>query len=221
MTTSARKISYTIPCSTEFRDRVTALADTRRCNVADLARSVLFLLPKAKVGGVPDPGDPDPTDRETTILKSGPSEGRPWRRKPRLQVRLPAGYEVPEVRRALNLALYLSRNERDIYVTDPDQEKIEKQSADKDARDEIERLRAIISVLSFEPLSGGVKSRTDALHVLGFAPAKIPRRDEVRARFRILATVHHPDSNYGDHQRMSQLNAAMEILNLKASSHLS
>jgi hypothetical protein len=78
--------------------------------------------------------------------------------------------------------------------------------------EEIERLRTIVSVLSFKPLSGGVRSRMDALHVLGFAPSDRPSRDEIRTRFRALAAVHHPDGRFGNHQRMSQLNAAMEIL---------
>ena len=78
--------------------------------------------------------------------------------------------------------------------------------------EEIEHLRTIVSVLSFNPLSSGVRSRMDALHVLGFAPSIRPSRDEIRARFRSLAAVHHPDGHFGNHQRMSQLNAAMEVL---------
>lgn len=31
-------------------------------------------------------------------------------------------------------------------------------------------------------------------------------------RFRKLATVYHPDGKHGCHQRMSQLNAAMDLL---------
>jgi DnaJ-class molecular chaperone len=34
----------------------------------------------------------------------------------------------------------------------------------------------------------------------------------IRAKYRILAAIHHPDSNYGSHQRMTQLNAAMDLL---------
>ena len=212
MTTATRKISYTIPCASSFRDAVVRLAERRRSNVADLARSALLLLPEEALRQIPDPGEPATGDREQTVLKSGPSAGRPWRRKPRLQVRLPAGYAVPTVRRALNLLLFLSRNERAIDISDPAEAKPLPVSQDRAMTEEIERLLTIVSVLSFKPLSGGVRSRMDALHVLGFAPSNRPSRDEIRTRFRALAAVHHPDGNFGNHQRMSQLNAAMEIL---------
>jgi len=212
MTTAARKISYTVPCASSFRDAIVALAERRQSNVADLARSALLLLPEDALRRIPDPGEPAAGDREQTVLKSGPSAGRPWRRKPRLQVRLPAGYAVPTVRRALNLLLFLSRNEREIDIHDPAHAKQQQATQDRAMTEEIARLRTIVSVLSFNPLSGGVRSRMDALHVLGFAPSNRPNRDEIRARFRALAAVHHPDGNFGDHQRMSQLNAAMDIL---------
>ena len=67
-------------------------------------------------------------------------------------------------------------------------------------------------MLSFEPLTGGVQTREQALHVLGLAPNSIPDLGILRARFRILAAIHHPDSGYGNHERMSQLNSAMELL---------
>lgn len=79
-------------------------------------------------------------------------------------------------------------------------------------QDDLMRLRAMVSVLSFEPLPGGVRGRADALHVLGFPPGADPDGERVRARFRLLATIHHPDGNQGNHQRMSQLNAAMTML---------
>ncbi|RAU23786.1 hypothetical protein CU669_01465 [Paramagnetospirillum kuznetsovii] len=78
--------------------------------------------------------------------------------------------------------------------------------------EEIDRLRAIISVLAFEPLPEGIQTRADALHVLGFAPGEFPDARTLRAKFRMLATIHHPDSNHGDHERMSQLNQAMQFL---------
>ena len=212
MTTTARKISYTIPCASVFRDDIMRLAERRQCNVADLARSALLLVPKDVLRRIPDPGEPAAGDREQTVLKSGPSAGRPWQRKPRLQVRLPASHDVPTVRRALNLLLLLSRNERDISVEDPGAAETARASMDQVMTDEIERLSTIVSVLSFDPLSSGVRSRMDALYVLGFAPSNRPNRDQIRARFRALAAVHHPDAYFGSHQRMSQLNAAMEIL---------
>jgi hypothetical protein len=206
------KVSYTIPCSSSFRDAVTELALRRHSNVADLARSVLLLLSEEVVRKMPDPGGPPPGDREQTVLKSGPSEGRPWRRKPRLQVRLAPGYDVSTVRRALALALALDRDERSIAVHSPN----EPQEPDprlKPLTEEVERLHAAVAALAFRPLSAGVRTRSEALHILGFAPGELPDRDTIRARFRVLATVHHPDSATGNHLRMSQLNAALALLN--------
>ena len=34
----------------------------------------------------------------------------------------------------------------------------------------------------------------------------------MKAKIRLLATIHHPDNDLGSHQHMSQLNQAMEIL---------
>jgi len=215
---------------------VSKLAERRSVNVADLARSVLLVVPEDVIRDFPDPGGPPPGDREETVLKSGPSAGRPWRRKPRLQARLSPGYDVSVVRRALNLALILDDGQHSVKIHNP-QEDAEQQKqanaqkaaekteasnatankmdnrANLEMRQEMERLQAIVSVLLFAPLSGGVLGRADALHVLGFAPSEMPDKSTVRARFRMLATIHHPDSNYGNHQRMSQLNAAMDLLN--------
>jgi len=225
------KHSYTIPCTSQFRDRVSALADLKKVNVADLARSVLLMVSDADISSFADPGDPDAQDRETVILKSGPSKGRPWRRKPRLQVRMAPGYDVLHIRKALNLALYMEEGKAEIRIHT--EESLRAQQAEMDAMrkqveeqekqansshnlpetiEEMERLRAIVSVLSFEPLHEGVQDRSDALHILGFPPKTYPGRSELRARFRMLATIHHPDGKYGSHERMSQLNQAMQIL---------
>ncbi len=223
MTQDLKKHSYTIPCSTGFRDAVMVLAAKRRVNVGDLARSVLLVVPQTVIQEFPDPGEPEPGDRETVILKSGTAKGRPWRRKPRLQVRMAPGFEVEFMRRALAIALALDEGQTQVSLVP---------SADEDApapRDENEdetgapgrtvadpeelvRLRTIVSVLSFDPLADGVRSREDALYVLGFPPGRIPDTRTLRARFRMLATIHHPDSPHGDHRRMSQLNSAMDIL---------
>ena len=214
------KHSYTVPCSSAFREAVEALAEQRQVNVGDLARSVLLVVPAEQVEQFPDPGEPPSHDRETVILKSGPAEGRPWRRKPRLQVRMPPGHAIPFIRRALGLALSLAEGKLAVSISDPSAPV--KQSvpepvptpiieAEPEA-DELDRLRAIISTLAFEPLPDGVRSRTDALHVLGFRPDAKPDSRMVRAKFRLLATIHHPDSDHGDHQRMSQLNQAMALL---------
>ena len=80
------------------------------------------------------------------------------------------------------------------------------------AETEIDRLRAAVMALAFEPLSNGVRTRADALFVLGFPPNTRPDQKAIRARFRMLATVHHPDSGYGHHDRMTQLNEALSAL---------
>jgi hypothetical protein len=218
------KHSYTVPCSSTFREAVEALAESRQVNVGDLARSVLLVVPAEGVEQFPDPGEPPSHDRETVILKSGPAEGRPWRRKPRLQVRMPPGHSIPFIRRALGLALALAEGRLAVSISDPsappaappqrpapEPVPVPIIEAEPEA-DELERLRAIISNLAFQPLPDGVRSRSDALHVLGFSPDAKPDSRVVRAKFRLLATIHHPDSDHGDHQRMSQLNQAMALL---------
>ena len=216
----ALKHSYTVPCSSQFRQAVEALAERRQVNVGDLARSVLLVVPAEAVEAFPDPGEPPSHDRETVILKSGPAQGRPWRRKPRLQVRMPPGHAIPFIRRALGLALALADGKLAVSLSDPkapppvmpERLPITMPPAGNDDVEEIERLRTIISALSFEPFPDGIRSRTDALHVLGFPPSARPDNRTLKAKFRLLATIHHPDNDLGSHQRMSQLNQAMEIL---------
>jgi len=220
MSTVSAKQSYTIPCSSSFRDSITALAHRRSANVADLVRSVVLVVPPELVAATPDPGGPNRNDRETVRVKSGPAKGRPWRRKPRLQARMAPGHEVPMLRRALALALAMEQGQVNVRLDGLDAAATVSRSEEpppapgpRDAEDEeLARLRAIVSVLAFEPLAGGVHTREDALHVLGFRPGARPGLGALRARFRMLAAIHHPDSGYGDHDRMSQLNSAMERL---------
>ncbi len=227
MTGRHKKHSYTISCSSAFRDEVADLARRRGVNVADLARSVVLMVPPENIAAFPDPGEPVKGDRETVILKSGNAKGKPWRRKPRLQVRMAPGQEVSMIRRALGLALSMDRGDIGVILNGvksvsppPPEEGAERGVAEEkkqralisEIRDEMERLRTIVSVLSFEPLANGIQDRDDALHVLGFPPGCQPDERDLRSRFRMLATIHHPDSNYGSHQRMSQLNAAVEYL---------
>ncbi len=201
------KQSYTIPCASVFRDEVLALASRRGVNVADLARSVALVLPADSLARFPDPGEPDALDRETVIIKSGPSAGRPWQRKPRLQVRMAPGFDPVMLRRALGVALAIDRGEADVLLDAPRHGLNVRVDAD-----EIDRLKATVDLLRFEPLAAGVNSRADALFVLGFPPASRPDTKTLNARFRQLATVHHPDGEHGCHHRMSQLNAAMALL---------
>lgn len=228
MATQSVKQSYTIPCSSMFRDAVLALATKRGVNAADLARSVMLIVPQAVIEEYEDPGDPPAGDRETIVLKSGPAEGRPWRRKPRLQLRLPPGHSIIAVRKALNMALHFDKGEVKMRVEKADILAAERKALEEaraikkrlndppvellQSREELERLRAIVDNLAFEPLDRGVTTFNEALHVMGFAPNARPDIKAIRAKYRVLAAIHHPDSNYGSHQRMTQLNAAMDLL---------
>lgn len=205
---SGVKTSYTLPCASAFRDAVTALAAKRGVNVADLARSVALLVPAEALLAFPDPGGPAAGDRETVVLKSGPSAGRPWRRKPRLQVRMAPGFDAATLRKALGVALAMDRGEARVLLDAPSHGL----SAATHDPEELERLKAMVNALAFEPLDDGVRSRAEALHVLGFPPGSRPDARTVRARFRMLATIHHPDGDHGSHHRMSQLNSAMDVL---------
>ncbi len=207
---SQRKVSYAIPCASQFRDQVSELADRRNVNVGDIARSVMLTLPEKIIESMEDPGEPNVEDRETIILKSGPSAGKPWRRKPRLQVRMPAGYDMVVIRKALALALELDGGKINISLEDPSLP-TRKEQADKD-REKIIRLHTIVTAMSFELIKGGVQTLEEALYVLGFPPSSRPNMSDVKQRFRLMATIHHPDSDLGGHERMSQLNDAVSLL---------
>ncbi|WP_243644655.1 J domain-containing protein [Varunaivibrio sulfuroxidans] len=194
------------------------MAESKRANVGDIARSVVLLFPETIIAARPDPGEPARDDRETVVLKSGASAGKPWRRKPRLQARLAPGLTIPFLRRALSIALALARGHLLLDLATPEKNsqralEVTAQNALLSARtEEVTRLRTIVSALSFDPLSGGVETRDQALFVLGLPPGSHPDQRVIRARFRALATIHHPDGEMGSHVRMSQINAAMEIL---------
>ncbi|MEQ8193585.1 MAG: J domain-containing protein, partial [Rhodospirillales bacterium] len=174
MASTTKKHSYTITCAMSFRDRIERLAARRRVNVGDLARSVLLMVPGETIANFPDPGEPKAEDRETVILKSGTAKGRIWRRKPRLQVRMSPGVEAKMIRRALAMALAMEQGELDIYLEKSMPGGKPVKEIARMAEAEVERLRTIVSALSFDPLPDGIKTRDDALHVLGFAPGRAP-----------------------------------------------
>lgn len=232
------KTSYTIPCSSAFRDAVLALAERRQVNAADLARSVLLVVPQGLVALYPDPGSPQPNDRETITLKSGPQAGKVSRRKPRLQVRMPPGLTPSTIRKALNLAIAFDNETMSFQVRDPSGPALgaspeppkppppeppppapdltlqlgAAQAEIHRLTDALDRLRAVLDVVTFEPLPDGVQTYEEALFVFGYPPKTHPDSREIRSRFRVLATVHHPDGPHGSHHRMSQVNAAMDLL---------
>ena len=161
-----RKHSYVVPCSSEFRDAITALADIRGVNVADIARSVMLIVPTEIIQACPDAGEPPAGDRESVVLKSGPSQGKPWRRKPRLQVRLPKGHAVADIRRALGLALAIDHG--DIEVTLEDGRSPRARDLLREARNDVERIRGALTELAYSPIERGIETNADALYVLGF-----------------------------------------------------
>lgn len=201
--------SYVVSCAGDFRDAVLELAERHGVNTGELARAVLLLMP-VEAARFPDPGEPEPGDRETVILKSGANEGKNWRRKPRLQVRLASGHDTPGIRRALALALAMDQGDYTVKIEDGRHPSSDQRL--KEARSELTRLRYQVKAMSFEPLEHGVKTRADALYVLGFRSGATPEADEIRKRYRKLAAIHHPDSSQGDHRRMSQLNEAVAKL---------
>lgn len=201
--------SYVVPCASDFRDEILELAERRGVNAGELARAVLLLMP-GEAAQFPDPGEPAPGDRETVILKSGANEGKNWRRKPRLQVRLAGGHGPAGIRRALALALAMDQGDYTVRVEDGRSPSSDQRL--KEARSEVTRLRYQVKAMSFEPFEQGIRKRMDALYVLGFPPDATPTTDEIRKRYRKLAAIHHPDSGQGEHRRMSQLNEAVAKL---------
>lgn len=209
-----RGASYIVPCSSRFRDRVAELAARRRSSAADLARAVLLLVGPDHLARVPDPGEPAPGDREAIELRSGASKGRILKRKPRIQMRLPAGHSEAELRRALALALQMAEGEAELAVITAAERRAEV-AVDK-ARDALAEengtLRQLVADLATPVLERGVASRSDALFVLGFPPTAVPDPGTIKRRWRRLAMIYHPDSAFGDHERMSQLNLALQRL---------
>ncbi len=215
--------AYRVPCSTAFRDQVEEMAKRLKVNVADLAQAVVLTLPKDTVTAFPDPGGPEDGESETFVLQFGAARGLKRRREPYLRIKVPPeGYHAHTIRRALNLALAFKQGK---LVTRMDERKpgVNGRSGRDRAEfrqtlEEMDQLRAVVSVLSFDLLPGGVRNREEALYVLGFPPRSTPAIRAIQGRFRMLATIHHPDSGYGSHERMAQVNSAMEILTGKRKS---
>lgn len=211
-----------IPCSTTFRDEVQEMVKGLKVNVADFARAAVLTLPEDAIRSFPDPGGPEDGSQETFVLKFGAARGVERQAKPHLRIKIPPGYDAHTIRRALSLALAFKQgklvtrmNERKPGITG----RSGRDRAEfRETLEEQDRLRAIISVLSFDLLPGGVKNREEALYVLGFPPRHTPSVNTIRHRMHMMATIHHPDSGYGSHDRMAHINSAMEILTGKRKS---
>lgn len=206
--------AYVVPCASSFRDAVLALAERRHASPSDLARAILLLVPAETLARTADPGEPEPQDREHIALRSGASRGRVLKRKPRLQMRLPAGYAHADLRRALALALSTAQGQAELAVVTEADRKAEAavERARDDLADENTTLRGLVADLAMPVLPRGIQTRGEALFVLGFPPTAVPDRSTIRRRWRRMAMIYHPDSAFGDHDRMSQLNQALEKL---------
>ena len=200
------KIPYTIACSSKFRNEILDLAAKKNVNAGDLARSVFLIFAKEDIEKVSDTAEPDVYEREEVTLKSGSLKGQKFKRKPRLQVRMPKGLTPSFIRKALLMALALEKGE---IALELGQKQTPKRN---DLNQEIERLKTVVSVLAFEPLKGGIKTKNDALFVFGFPPNSNPDLRMLKSRFRVLASIFHPDSIFGSHDRMSNINSAMDFL---------
>ncbi len=231
--------SYVVPCSSLFRNAISDIADTRGLTVSDLAMGILTLTDRKDLERFPDPGDAPVGDRDEILLKSGPRSGRVLKRKPRLQLRLPDGYDIPTIRRGLAMVLAMEdgtvrvsfrspaashdpphRAEPDTSAQDAlkrerhhhrqELEAIKRTSAK--AQEEREEMRALVNILAFDLLPTGISTVADARYVLGFPPSAALTKQTVKARFRLLSQIYHPDKTTGDTARMGQLIEASRFL---------
>lgn len=223
------KYSYTVPCASRFRDAVLALAEKRQVNAGDLARATLLVVSPNVIAQAPDPGEPTADDRETVVLQSGAHAGRVLKRKPRLQVRLPRGYDLVTIRRALGFALSLERQEMLLHIEGFEQPQTAATAAGvtpppppepvaipTSMPDDLAHLRDKLLQVAFEPLEKGVATRLDALYVLGFPLTAWPDEKELEERYRALSLIFDPQgpSPYlkRDGLRMKQIEDAVKIL---------
>ena len=223
--------SYVISCSSPFQAAVTDTAQRLGVTASDLVISVMTLIPADEIDGYPDPGDAPDGDRDSVVLRSGPRAGRTLRRKPRLQLRLRPGLAAAHVRRALALALAIQTGKESLSVgrqavspetqpqpaiRQPDTELQSRLATLEDqlirARDVEAELRAIVDLLAFDPLPNGVRNAKEARYILGLPPEGRLDRQHVKARFRQLSQVFHPDKATGDTDRMGQLLDASRFL---------
>lgn len=223
--TATRKKSnnaYVVPCSTRFRSELELLLQTRsdgggandNVGLGDLARAVMLLIPQDIIESQPDPGDPDKNDRDIVTVRGGKAGGRTMPRKPRLQVRVPQKTNPASIRKALGLALSLEKGWANLMLDGRGTSSAAYKLANAEL--ELQRLQGMIEKLAFVPLERGVRTRLDALYVLGFPPGANPSATEIKSRYRMLAMIFHPDSGHSSPNaalRIAQLSDAVKILN--------
>ncbi len=203
-----------IACTLAFRQQVLALAKRRSVSVGGLLRAVAILLPLQALEEMADPGEPPLHERDSVVVKSGAHKGETLKRKPRLQVRLSENLPFPKdaatLRKALALALALEKQEWALSLENTKQRE-QRQKRHGKAEQRITELERGIERLAFRPLPSNCRTLEDACYIFGFRASVRPSEELVRRRFRDLASVFHPDAVKGDHERMSQLNQAMQL----------
>lgn len=75
----------------------------------------------------------------------------------------------------------------------------------------VEDLRTLVGLLAFDHQEP-VTTEDQARYVLGFPPDAALTRQRVKARFRLLTQVYHPDRATGDSRRMAQVIEATRLL---------
>lgn len=227
--------SYVVFCSSPFRDAVQALAQRRSVTVSDLVLGITTIFQPSDIARFPDPGDAPPGDREEVQLKSGLRQGRLLKRKPRLQLRLRPGLSPAFIRQALALLLAIESgdlllNLHPRIASDPSlasspappspdpalsRELDDTRLSLADARTRAEEMRALVGLLAFDIPPGGITSTAEARYVLGFPPQAPLTRQQVKARFRLLSQIYHPDKPTGDNTRMTVLIDAARYLDTR------
>lgn len=204
----ARLKTYALLCPSRFRDAVLLLADRRRTDPSSVARAALLLVGAREL---PDPGEPEPQDRDIQILPRATGKAKVVRRKPRLRLRLPPGLEASEIRRALALALAID-DQQGYQLLTASEVKGFAELADR-ALAKAQEVAVAIDRIAFRPLRDGVKTPRQAAYVMGFLHEWGIDEATVTARFRQLAPVFHPDTGPAANEtRMVQLIEARRLL---------
>lgn len=216
------KKACSIPCSETFKTKIHTLAEKHSVNPADIIRSILFVFPEEFIQSFEDPGDPLREDREDVTLHSGKHKGKTWKRKPRIQVRIPRSYPVPFLRKALNIALSLQDDNITQLLTSKKIDEEQKEETEQKIKNltqeqerltkEIELLQSVLKNFTKEKENKNIQSIDDALFILGFPPYSSPTAPLIKKKYRDLAILFHPDTGLDNHAMMSKLNDAISFL---------
>ncbi len=215
------KKGYIITCASSFRDRIEVLCRKKKVNAGDIARSIILTIDSQFISSFPDSGEPALEDREFFYTKSDKNKKYPKKIKPRIQLRLPTGYDNIFIRKALNLALSLDKEETTILkalslshleappASEPSPPPTTTMTV---SSEQIEHLKSTIYALLFEPLQKEITTQAEAFYILGIPPFSNMTLAKLKQRFRFLATIHHPDNELGSKERMQQLKEAFDFL---------